>query len=206
MKDRVQQKLCELLAKQGRSLCEDPQRCEDLLRDLGSEHEREISILIRALKEGVAADLIRSRGGVPGEALLAELTRRLQENLALPGDVARWAVESWALALGMGFPAAPRLRGTKPVAPPERTLSEILESSGVRGMFIGAILGVIAGGILGAVIIVPKGTLENLDAVIVAMIIEGAFEGIIWGIIGAMAGGIGGIVYGLVLKITGRRN
>jgi len=204
--DRVQQKLCEILATQGRSLCEDPQRCEDLLRDLGSEHEREISILIRALREGVAADLIRSQGSVPSELLLGKWTQRLQDNLALPGDVARWAVESWALALGRGSPVTHRPHGTKPVAPPERTLSEILESSGVRGMFIGAILGVVAGGILGVVIVVPTSILENLDVVIVAMIVEGAFQGIIWGIIGALAGGMIGTVYGLVLKVTGRRN
>ena len=51
-------------------------------------------MLVSALREGVAADLLASSDSVPLEVLLARLTKRLQDNLALPEDVARWAVES----------------------------------------------------------------------------------------------------------------
>ena len=100
MNDLARQKLGEIIIQYGHSLCEDPRRTEALLRDFCGEHKREINVIVSALKERVAADLLASQKGVPQEILLARLTKRLQDNLALTKDAARWAVESWALALG----------------------------------------------------------------------------------------------------------
>jgi len=90
--DVPRQKLCEIIARYGCSVCDDPRRCEGLLRDLCAEHRRELFVLVSALKEGVAADLLASTGSEPQQVLLARLTARLQENLALAEDAARWAV------------------------------------------------------------------------------------------------------------------
>lgn len=101
MNDLARQKLCEIVAQQGHDVIGDPRRTEALLQDLCSEHRREIFVLVSALRQQVAADLLKSQGNVPRKVLLAQLTKRLQENLALTEDAARWAMESWALALGV---------------------------------------------------------------------------------------------------------
>jgi hypothetical protein len=101
MNELPRQKLCEIILQYGRSLCNDPQRCEGLLRDLCGKHRPEISVLIAAQKEGIAATLLSSTQNVPKEILLAQLIQKLQDNLCMAEESARWAVESWALALGV---------------------------------------------------------------------------------------------------------
>lgn len=93
------QQLYKLIATYGRSLCDDPRRCEALLKDTCGQYRPEIAVLVGALREGVAADLVASQNSVPQTVLLARLTKRLHDNLALTEDAAKWAVESWALAL-----------------------------------------------------------------------------------------------------------
>src|SRR5215813_4768503 len=100
MEDEPRQKLGELIAAYGRALVDNPGRCEGLLRDVCSTYRREIAVLVSALKEGVAAELRTASVGVPTRVVLARLTQRLQDNLGLTAEAARWAVESWALALG----------------------------------------------------------------------------------------------------------
>ncbi|HEX2185603.1 MAG TPA: right-handed parallel beta-helix repeat-containing protein [Chloroflexota bacterium] len=101
----AQQTLCQLLASHGRALCHDPRRVEALLRDLCGEQRRAIFVLVNALRERVAADLMAWPAGVPQALLLARLTQRLCDALGFAPEVARWAVETWALALAQA-PAA----------------------------------------------------------------------------------------------------
>ncbi|MUG96833.1 hypothetical protein F7734_32630 [Scytonema sp. UIC 10036] len=101
MNDIPRQKLCEIIIQYGRSVCDDPLRLEGLLRDFCGQHRREIFILVSTLKEKVPAELLSSKNSVPQEVLLARLSKRIQENLGFAEDTARWAVESWALALGV---------------------------------------------------------------------------------------------------------
>jgi WD40 repeat protein len=116
MNDLPRQTLIQLLARYGPSLSDDPKRTEGLLRDYCGEHKGEISALVSALNEGVAADLLALGDSVPYQVLSAQLTRRLQDNLALAEDAAQWAVDSWALALGVIqrplSGSSPRARGT----------------------------------------------------------------------------------------------
>ena len=101
MNNLPRQKLCELILQYGRSLCDDIQRCEGLLRDYCGQYRKEISALIGAAREGIPGELISSKNSVPPVVLLVRLTKKLHENLALDEKAARWAVESWALALGV---------------------------------------------------------------------------------------------------------
>ncbi len=101
MDDRARDTLTQLIADHGTSLCEDPRRCEALLRDLCAEHPREINVLIGALEQGVPAELLGTQSGMPHEVLLARLATRLRDNLGLAEDVAQWAAETWAIALGV---------------------------------------------------------------------------------------------------------
>ena len=93
--------LCEIITNYGRSLCDNPQRCEGLLRDFCGQYRAEIFVLVTALKEGVAEELLKSsQTTVPQEIVLTRLSKRLQK-LGMAKKSACWAVNSWALALGM---------------------------------------------------------------------------------------------------------
>jgi hypothetical protein len=109
MNEAARQTLCELVATYGAGLSADARRCEGLLRDFGGQYRREIFVLTSAVREGVAAELLAGPGPLPLSAHVAQLRRRLEEHLALTPDAAAWAVESWAIALGVvpadGLPA-----------------------------------------------------------------------------------------------------
>ena len=96
----ARQKLIELVERFGGGVCDDPRRCEALLRDLcGDQHQREVFVLVAAVRNREAAELAAVGGGVPKEVLLARLSARLHRNCGFTEDLARWSVESWALAL-----------------------------------------------------------------------------------------------------------
>jgi hypothetical protein len=99
MNNEPRQKLRELIAEYGRSLCTDPNRCEALLKDYCGVHKREIFVLVSALKNHVVDDLLKSPAEVPKMVLIARLSTRLESELALTIEAAHWAVESWAWAL-----------------------------------------------------------------------------------------------------------
>lgn len=101
MNNLPRQKLSELVARSGRAIIDNPRRCAGLLRDYCPAHRREIAVLVAAMEERVAADLAAANAGLPREVLLAKLAQRLHDNLAMDKGAARWAVNSWALALGV---------------------------------------------------------------------------------------------------------
>ncbi len=119
MHDAPRQKLRELIIEYGRSLCEDPRRCEALLKDYCGQHKREIFVLISALKNRVAEDLLKAPAGIPQSMVLARLNKRLEDELAMTPDAAHWAVESWALALGFIAQPSPVIKPVLvPASPP----------------------------------------------------------------------------------------
>jgi hypothetical protein len=99
MNDVPRQTLRKLIAKYGRDLCSDSRRCGNLLRDECGAYRREINILTGALKERIPLDLLAAQSAIPRELLLMRLAKRLEDQLALTEEAARWAVDSWALAL-----------------------------------------------------------------------------------------------------------
>ncbi|MCP4347149.1 MAG: DUF1566 domain-containing protein [Desulfobacterales bacterium] len=101
MNDIPRQKLQYIITQYGRAICDEPKRCEALLRDLCPEYKREINLLIIALKEKVAADLMTASDTMPKEVQLARFTKRLYDNLGIAEEFAQWTVDSWALALGV---------------------------------------------------------------------------------------------------------
>ena len=93
------QMLRRIVAKYGREICGDARRCENLLRDLCGQYRPEINVLVTAIGERVPLDLLAGNRSVPLELLLTRCEKRLEEHTALTAEAARWAVESWALAL-----------------------------------------------------------------------------------------------------------
>jgi len=91
--------LRRILDKYGKEIGNDPKRCEGLLNDLCGSYRREINVLVNAIEERVPLDLLAGADSMPPELLLARLEKRLEEQTAMTAEAARWAVESWALAL-----------------------------------------------------------------------------------------------------------
>jgi formylglycine-generating enzyme required for sulfatase activity len=131
MSPQPRQQLVELVARYGRELAEDPRRCEALLRDYCSEYKREITLLVSAARERVAAELWAGRDSVPAATLLARLTRRLYDNLGIAEGFARWAVESWALALGVIADPTADTGTESPAEAPGVVLEPPIEAPGV---------------------------------------------------------------------------
>jgi formylglycine-generating enzyme required for sulfatase activity len=134
MNNEPREKLRELIIEYGRSLCDDPRRCEALLKDYCGQYKREIFVLISALKNRVAEDLLKTSAGVPHVLLLARLIKRLEDELGLAETAAKWAVESWALALGVIDQPMPVIKpDPAPPPPPVAIPSPPLKKGGEGG-------------------------------------------------------------------------
>ena len=99
----VRQHLSNLVRARGLGVCDEPRQCEALLNDLcRDDYKREIFVLVNAARLHIPNDLCRiSTTDIPRDVLLARLTDRLTRNLGLSHHVARWGVETWAIALGI---------------------------------------------------------------------------------------------------------
>jgi hypothetical protein len=186
MNNLPRQKLCEIIAKHSLSLCDDPQRCEGLLRDYCNENSSEVNIIIGSLKERIPFLLQESSDTVPRDVLIAQLTKRLEDNLSMTKDAAKWGVESWAMALEV-IPSegceASKMREKKPInLSPFSTKSP--KPSGVvpKDLYgVAVVGGMIAGTIVWGIVT----------------------EEIIWAIIGGVVGMIGGVIVGTLIKENG---
>ena len=108
-------RLRELLGQHGIELVSDARRTKGLLLDLCTDQKLEVSLLCAAQEERVTADLLKMPAGPPKPFFLDQLARRLQQRRGLTPEAARWAVDSWALALGIVSSA--ELSNTPPAAP-----------------------------------------------------------------------------------------
>jgi hypothetical protein len=100
--------LRELVAKHRSAVYADSRRCEAFLRDMCPDSRREISVLSGAVREGVPEDLLNSSRGEPICLIEERLAQRLSGNLAFDAEAARWAVATWASALGLSKQAETR--------------------------------------------------------------------------------------------------
>jgi hypothetical protein len=124
MNDTARTMLARLVALYGVSIAHDANRCEGLLRDTCPECSCEIFVLVHAVRQHVTDDLLTPRHALPLALTEAFLVKRLEDELGFSGEVARWAVASWAEALGRAdpvpVPAAPEAQTlpTSPGTPP----------------------------------------------------------------------------------------
>ena len=95
--------LVDIVARYGEPLLSSPLQCDGLLKDYCGEHRREIFVLTSCLRVGLV-DQMRRQNGPSIKLICARLALKLEQNLAISGDVAKWAVESWAVALGLMKP------------------------------------------------------------------------------------------------------
>jgi predicted Zn finger-like uncharacterized protein len=104
MPDIPRETLIQIISRFGPQICEDPKRCEALLRDLCGGFKKEISVLISSVICGVTAELRNASGSIPKKVLVERCATRLHDNTGIALDLARWGVESWAIALGLNAP------------------------------------------------------------------------------------------------------
>jgi len=106
MNNLPRQKLLKIIGRYGHALTREVRRCEALMRDYFPAHRREIAVLTTALEERVPAELLSAGNAtVPRPVLLKRLAQRLHDEVAMEERAARWAVHTWALALGAISPA-----------------------------------------------------------------------------------------------------
>lgn len=105
MNDPARTMLTRLVSLYGVSIAHDANRCEGLLRDSCPECSREIFVLVHAVRQHIPDDLLTPRHALPLALTEAFLIKRLEDELGFSSDVARWAVISWAEALGRADPA-----------------------------------------------------------------------------------------------------
>lgn len=97
--ENVPRQLGEILIKHGHAPLSDAKLCENLLKDYCPEHKEEIALLSLAVKERIASDLLVSQDGLEHDLLRALLVKRLRKARSLSEGDARWAVESWSIAI-----------------------------------------------------------------------------------------------------------
>jgi hypothetical protein len=117
MNDSARTTLARLVARYGVAVAHDPNRCEGLLRDTCPQCSREIFVLTYAVRQHVTDDLLAPRHTLPLSLTEGFLAKRLEDELGFSTDVARWAVISWAEALGLTDPAPPAATPKKPATP-----------------------------------------------------------------------------------------
>jgi hypothetical protein len=139
MNDEPRQKLQKLIVDYGRSLCNDPNRCEALLKDHCGVHKREIFVLVSALRKKVTDEMLTPTAGMPLEIVLARLRKRLEDELAMTAEAAQWAVESWAMALGLFYSPSSTVKPSAHPEPPHvapKIIPVVLPQSGALAEFI----------------------------------------------------------------------
>ncbi|MFZ1126788.1 HEAT repeat domain-containing protein [Methanoregula sp.] len=114
MNDTARIMLAHLVARYGVSVAHDPNRCEGLLRDTCPQCSREIFVLTNAVRQHVTADLLVPRHTLPLSLTEGFLAKRLEDELGFSGEVARWAVISWAEALDLADAIPPAAATKKP--------------------------------------------------------------------------------------------
>jgi hypothetical protein len=102
MDEQAGRVLKELIMDRGRSVIRDPKACEKLVLGTLPADSLESLLLRRALRERIPQELLDIR--VPIQLQVPRLARRLERVSAVRLDVARWAVETWAYALGIEVP------------------------------------------------------------------------------------------------------
>jgi hypothetical protein len=185
--------LYEVLKSYGRGICDTPRMFETLLRQQARAFPAEIEVLMAAINHKVvrklAEDPNRDRD---------ELTHILTDYARLPETDARWAVDSWAAALGLAPPPKAVTRWNEIETPAELARDA---AKPVRYALYGLVLVLLAGAIGGAIpgvwlsVKLARHDPEAVDFVHHWATLETTDPlriGLVYGTLGAFAGAVGG--------------
>jgi hypothetical protein len=101
MNDGARSVLCDLIAARGVDLILEPRKVEGLLRDFCPFLRTETNVLMTVLKQNVPQDLLAPVHDLPIQTHVARHAGRMHERFGMEMETARWAVSTWALALGL---------------------------------------------------------------------------------------------------------
>ncbi|HUK30439.1 MAG TPA: hypothetical protein VLV89_04945 [Candidatus Acidoferrum sp.] len=123
MNDRPRLKLTELVRTEGSALLGNPQRVHELLQASCPDCPGEVMALSAAMRQGLPTGLISAAGnpGTRWPEFSAGWMQHLQTAEQMPSDYASWAIDSWAMALGIaiGPVSAPPAQTFTPSAQPQ---------------------------------------------------------------------------------------
>lgn len=89
-----------LIRYQSDDACFSESKCKSLLMDHNSLHQRENDLLATAVKQQIPSEMLRLKQ-LHHSFLLPKLTRWLIRETGMDENEAKWAVDSWAMALGL---------------------------------------------------------------------------------------------------------
>jgi hypothetical protein len=192
MNDQARKKLCDVIANYGSTICNTPRTCVMVLGQACAEFPAEKDLLLRALDRGAVTGVIKAPVGGPWE----EEIKRVAGSSVAPAD-AKWAVESWAIALGKHPDAAPL--PPEPViskhAPPDATKTGVVRATGstmlvgIGGAMGGAFTSMVL--MLVAVILTVKAPPFDFGLPVGMAIIFILVAGVIGGLISGTSGALG---------------
>ncbi len=113
----IRRTLCGIIREHGPEVCEPPTRVRGFLNDLCPEEKADINLLMTTLTACRLAYFQAVKRG-QAERLLALKINSLHYDLSITKEAAHWAVETWALALGVVEKPLPRPLSPPPEAPP----------------------------------------------------------------------------------------
>jgi hypothetical protein len=101
MSDLPRQILCEIIRQKGNAFFEKEKEFRALINDLcRGDFKRERRCISDSITEGIPASLLKKHDRLPYEIISSQLTDRLI-SFGFDQNLARWTVDSWALALGI---------------------------------------------------------------------------------------------------------
>jgi len=134
MNSDVGRLLKSFIDRYGTTIALDPLRCEGLLRDTCPRCNKEIFVLVNAVRQQVPADLLTPRHTLPAALFRGFLIKRLQDEVAFSEEAAQWAVDTWATALNLEIDP-PRQAAIPDPAPPSISGAGTLQNN--RGVDAG---------------------------------------------------------------------
>lgn len=136
MNDDVRAVLSDIIRTEGGEVTAQPQRLQALLTERCGSSKLEIDLLVSAAEDGVPDALSGSSDGPPTEAS-ERLARQLEASRGIDYHQARWAVDSWAMGLGIAGSSPtevavpmPPPAGSPVVPPPGEGSSLLLPPAG----------------------------------------------------------------------------
>ena len=98
--DTTRNNLIRIISQYSQSILEDPKKLKNLLLDLNQGIEKkEVNIICNSLDDMIPFELIKNKDNLPYEISSGRSIQRLQNNYGVTEDLARWTVDTWAVAL-----------------------------------------------------------------------------------------------------------
>ena len=97
----------DLVNKHSRDFCEDAKRCKAFLNDSCPSSRPQISALVSAVEHGIVSQILKESGPdheVLDSTQIHKFGKKLNEDFAVDINMAQWATETWAEALGVYQP------------------------------------------------------------------------------------------------------